>query len=128
MYRDILHRAYLPPLRGLLPAPRQKLLDSLQKSIGGEIVVEGEEFFLSGEQGQDRVHLAGRGISQVGIVVAVDTERLSARRLHPVLGTSLKTNLNPGLYGIVIKMLLELQRAGVQVFFATHGLRHPQRA
>ncbi len=38
VYRDILHRAYLPPLRGPLPAPQQRLLDNLQKAIGGEIV------------------------------------------------------------------------------------------
>ena len=31
-----------------------------------------------------------------------------------------ETNLNPKLYGVVIDVLLELQRVGVQVFLATH--------
>ena len=31
-----------------------------------------------------------------------------------------ETNLNPKLYGVVIHVLLELQRLGVQVFLATH--------
>ena len=31
-----------------------------------------------------------------------------------------ETNLNPRLFGVVIDVLLELQRAGVQVFLATH--------
>ena len=31
-----------------------------------------------------------------------------------------ETNLNPKLYGVVIEVLLELQRVGVQVFLATH--------
>ena len=31
-----------------------------------------------------------------------------------------ETNLNPTLFGTVIEVLMELQRAGVQVFFATH--------
>ncbi len=31
-----------------------------------------------------------------------------------------ETNLNPKLYGVVIKALLEPQRTGVQLFFATH--------
>jgi ABC-type multidrug transport system ATPase subunit len=31
-----------------------------------------------------------------------------------------ETNLNPTMYSKVMNVLLELQRAGVQVFFATH--------
>ena len=31
-----------------------------------------------------------------------------------------ETNLNPKLYGVVVDVLLELQRIGVQVFLATH--------
>ena len=31
-----------------------------------------------------------------------------------------ETNLNPKLYGVVIDVLLELQRLGVQMFLATH--------
>ena len=31
-----------------------------------------------------------------------------------------ETNLNPRLFGVVIEVLLELQRAGVQIFLATH--------
>ena len=31
-----------------------------------------------------------------------------------------ETNLNPKLYGVVIEVLLELQRVGVQIFLATH--------
>ena len=31
-----------------------------------------------------------------------------------------ETNLNPKLYEVVIEVLLELQRLGVQVFLATH--------
>ena len=31
-----------------------------------------------------------------------------------------ETNLNPKLFGVVMDILLELQRAGMQVFLATH--------
>ena len=31
-----------------------------------------------------------------------------------------ETNLNPKLFGVVTDVLLELQRAGVQIFLATH--------
>ena len=68
VYRDILHRAYLPPLRGPLPAPRQRLLDKLEKTIGGQIVVEGEEFFLSGQQGKIEFTLLAEGWRKLGLL------------------------------------------------------------
>ncbi len=119
VYRDILHRAYLPALRGPLPAPQQRLLDSLQESIGGEIVVEGEEFFLNGERGKIEFTLLAEGFRKLGLLwLLIRNGSLPERSV--LFWDEPETNLNPKLYGIVIKALLELQRAGVQVFFATH--------
>ncbi|MCY3692360.1 MAG: AAA family ATPase [Chloroflexota bacterium] len=119
VYRDILHRAYLPPLRGPLPPSQQRLLDNLQKAIGGEIVVEGEEFFLSGEQGKIEFTLLAEGFRKLGLLwLLIRNGSLADGSV--LFWDEPETNLNPGLYGIVIKVLLELHRAGVQVFFATH--------
>ena len=119
VYRNILHRAYLPPLRGPLPASRQKLLDQLQKAIGGEIVVESEEFFLSSQQGKIEFTLLAEGFRKLGLLwLLIRNGSLADGSV--LFWDEPETNLNPGLYGIVIKILLELHRAGVQVFFATH--------
>ena len=48
--------------------PRQRLLDSLEQSIGGEIIVEGEEFFLSGEQGKIEFTLLAEGFRKLGLL------------------------------------------------------------
>ena len=119
VYRDILHHAYLPPLRGPLPAPRQRLLDNLQESIGGEIVVEGEEFFLSSEQGKIEFTLLAEGFRKLGLLwLLIRTGSLPDGSV--LFWDEPETNLNPKMFRIVIEVLLELQRAGVQVFFATH--------
>ena len=119
VYQDILHRAYLPPLRGPLPAPRQGVLDNLQKAIGGEIVLEGEEFFLNGQQGKIEFTLLAEGIRKLGLLwLLIRNGSLSSG--SALFWDEPETNLNPKLYGIVIKTLLELQRSGVQVFLATH--------
>ena len=119
VYRDILLRAYLPPLRGPLPAPRQRLLDKLEKAIGGQIVVEGEEFFLSGQQGKIEFTLLAEGWRKLGLLWLL-IRNGSLPDGSVLFWDEPETNLNPKLYGIVVDALLELQRAGVQVFFATH--------
>ena len=119
VYRNILHRTYLPPLRGPLPTPRQKLLDKLQKAIGGEVVVEGEEFFLSNQRGKIEFTLLAEGFRKLGLLwLLIRNGSLGDGSV--LFWDEPETNLNPGLYGIVIKILLELHRTGVQVFFATH--------
>ena len=119
VYRDILRRAYLPPLRGPLPAPRQRLLDKLEKAIGGAIAVEGEEFFLSGAQGKIEFTLLAEGFRKLGLLWLL-IRNGSLPDGSVLFWDEPETNLNPKLYGVVVDALLELQRAGVQVFFATH--------
>ena len=119
VYRDILHRAYLPPLRGPLPAPRQRLLDKLEKTIGGQIVVEGEEFFLSGQQGKIEFTLLAEGLRKLGLLWLL-IRNGSLPEGSVLFWDEPETNLNPKMFRVVIEVLLELQRAGVQVFFATH--------
>lgn len=119
VYRDILLSAYLPPLRSPLPAPHQRLLDNLEKAIGGEIVVEGEEFFLSGEQGKIEFTLLAEGFRKLGLLwLLIRNGSLADGSV--LFWDEPETNLNPKMFRIVIEVLLELQRAGVQVFFATH--------
>ena len=119
VYRDILLRAYLPPLRGPLPEPRQRLLNRLQKAIGGEVVVKGEEFFLDGERGSLEFSLLAEGLRKLGLLWLL-IRNGSLPDGSVLFWDEPETNLNPKMYGIVLKVLLELQRDGVQVFLATH--------
>ena len=119
VYRDILHRAYLPPLRGPLPAPRQKLLDNLQKAIGGEVVIEGEEFFLNGVQGKIEFTLLAEGWRKLGLLWLL-IRNGTLQNGSVLFWDEPEANLNPKMFQTVINVLLELQRAGVQIFFATH--------
>ena len=119
VYRDILHRAYLPPLRGPLPAPQQRLLDGLEKVIGGKIKVIGEEFFLSNEQGDLEFTLLAEGWRKLGLLWLL-IRNGTLQNGSVLFWDEPETNLNPKMFKIVIEVLLGLQRAGVQVFFATH--------
>lgn len=126
VYNDILRRAYRPFPRQKLDQARQGLLRKLQDVIGGSIRRDNQEFFLSSRSGPGR--LAGRleftllaeGIRKLGLLW------LLIRNGSLPGGAALfwdepETNLNPSLFGVVVDVLLELQRLGVQIFLATHS-------
>lgn len=116
---DILRQAYLPPL----PAPpedcRQPLLTALEKAMGGRVAVKGEEFFLEGKHSRLEFSLLAEGIRKLALLwLLIRNGSLSDGSV--LFWDEPETNLNPQLYGVVIQTLLELQRAGVQIFLATH--------
>ena len=68
VYRDILHRAYLPALREPFDDANRQMLEGLEKVIGGKITVKGEEFFLSNEQGNLEFTLLAEGWRKLGLL------------------------------------------------------------
>ena len=119
VYADILHRACLPALRGPTPVERRDSLAVLQDRIGGTVHIRNETFFLRSKQGDLEFALLAEGLRKLGLLW------LLIRNGSLMEGTVLfwdepETNLNPELSGAVIDILLELQRAGVQIFVATH--------
>ena len=118
VYRDILDRAYLPALREPMDSRRERILTSLREAIGGEVAVENEEFFLRDKYGDLEFSLVAEGVRKLALLWLL----IRNGTLQPdsvVFWDEPETNLNPKLFGVVMDVLLELQRAGVQVFLAT---------
>ena len=91
----------------------------LEDELGGKVTVQGEEFFLSTEQGEIEFTLLAEGHRKLGLLWLL-IRNGSLRPGAVLFWDEPETNLNPKLYGVVIDVLLELQRVGVQVFLATH--------
>ena len=118
-HQDILDRAYLPALRNSAEFVSYKVLERLEPELGGKVTIHGEEFFLSSEQGEIEFTLLAEGLRKLGLLWLL----IRNGTLKPgavLFWDEPETNLNPKLYGVVIEVLLELQRVGVQVFLATH--------
>ena len=119
IYADILDRAYLPILRGPLDSSRRRLLSQLQKAIDGKILIRNEEFFLRNRQGNLEFTLLAEGIRKLGLLwLLIQNGTLLENSV--LFWDEPETNLNPTLFGPLMDVLLELQRNGVQIFFATH--------
>ena len=119
VYRDILHRAYLPALREPVDDAHRQMLESLESVIGGKVTVRGEEFFLSNEQGELEFTLLAEGWRKLGLLWLL-IRNGTLQKGSVLFWDEPEANLNPKMFKVVIEVLLGLQRAGVQVFFATH--------
>ena len=118
-YLDILDRAYLPALRNPAEFVPSRVLERLEVELGGKVTIQGEEFFLSGEQGEIEFTLLAEGHRKLGLLWLL-IRNGSLKPGAVLFWDEPETNLNPKLYRVVIDVLLELQRVGVQVFLATH--------
>ena len=119
VYNDILERAYLPPLRKPLDDTRRLALKDLEDALGGKIVIENEEFFLKNEDSDVEFNLLAEGIRKLGLLwLLVRNGTLPDGSV--LCWDEPEANLNPQLVSVVIKVLLQLQRQGVQILVATH--------
>ena len=118
VYRDILLRAYRPEPRQI-DGPREKLLKGLEETIGGQVVIRRDEFFLRDAQGYMEFTLLAEGLRKLGLLWLLIRNGALGRGAV-LFWDEPEANLNPKLYGAAMQTLLGLQRLGVQVFLATH--------
>lgn len=120
VYKDILDRALLPALRDV-NEPYRRLISQIQAIIGGRVVNrDSEEFFLIGRRpGTLEFTLLAEGFRKLGLLSLL-MQNGSLRGGSVLFWDEPETNLNPKMFGMLMEVLLELQRNGVQIFFATH--------
>ncbi len=118
-YADIIDRALLPSLKGPTDKDRRKILKILQDEIEGKISIDSEEFFLRNKQGKMEFSLLAEGFRKLGLLWIL-VHNGSLLNGSVLFWDEPEANLNPQLLKTIAKILLELQRMGVQIFIATH--------
>ena len=119
VYADILDRAYLPVIRGPVDSARRSLLTGLEKAIDGKVHISNEEFYLRNRQGNLEFTLLAEGMRKLGLLWLL-IQNGTLLNGSVLFWDEPETNLNPKMFGVLMEVLLELQRNGVQIFFATH--------
>ena len=118
VYADILDRAFLPPLRDR-SSTFGRLLSELQNALGGKVSIKNQEFFLRSRRGVFEFSLLAEGLRKLGLLWLL-IQNGTLLNGSVLFWDEPETNLNPKLYRLLIRVLLELQRNGVQIFLATH--------
>jgi ABC-type ATPase involved in cell division len=119
IYVDILDRAYRPALRGPIDKQRKRVLKILQEAVQGKVTVKDEEFFLKSKTGNLEFTLLAEGMRKLGLLwLLIQNGTLLSGSV--LFWDEPEANLNPKLFRVLMDILLQLQRLGVQVFLATH--------
>lgn len=119
VYADIITMALLPPTKGPGSKEKGRLLDMIQDVIDGKVEKKNEKFYLKNGQGNLEFTLLAEGYRKMGLLYSlIQNESISAGSV--LFWDEPEANLNPRLASKVVKILLELQRMGTQIFIATH--------
>ena len=119
IHADLLDRAYRPALRGPVERTRKGILKTLQEAVEGKVAVRNEEFFLRNQHGNLEFTLLAEGMRKLGLLWLL-VQNGTLLNGSVLFWDEPETNLNPKLFAVVIEILLQLQRMGVQVLIATH--------
>jgi hypothetical protein len=118
-YADILQASDRAPLRQIQPCIAA-MMQRLERAIGGTVEQVEGVYHLNQNGRLLEFTLVAEGLRRLGLPWLL----LRNGSIAPdcvLLWDEPESNLNPKLIGVAMQVLLELQRIGVQVFFATHS-------
>ena len=119
VYADIIDKAFLPIPRGKQDPKVTHLLNILKGAISGRVVEKKENFYLKNKSGELEFPLLAEGYRKLGLLYTL-IHNGTLTKGSILFWDEPEANLNPKLAKIVVRILLELQRWGVQIFVSTH--------
>ena len=119
-YIDIITNVELPEARQISKV-HQKILDKLSQAIGGIVVYENDIFYiLKNDNKKIEFSLESEGFRKLGLLYKLIRNGLIERDTI-LLWDNIEFNINPELIPLVVEILLDLQKEGVQIFISTHS-------
>lgn len=98
-----------------------KILPILEKMMDGKVVIENEEFYVKKNNGE-MVNFAveAEGLKKIGLLwQLLMNENITENSV--LLWDEPESNINPKFIPDLVKILIELQKNGVQIFLTTHN-------
>lgn len=119
-YVDIVASAKIDISHGRDNNDRKKYLDILQKITYGKVTVENEKFYLKpGTASKIEFQLVAEGIRKIAILWQL-IKNGTLEKGAILFWDEPEANINPVHFPVIVEMLLELQKNGVQIFVSTH--------
>ncbi|MDR0295477.1 MAG: AAA family ATPase [Prevotellaceae bacterium] len=119
---DIISKAELTPTRELTPNAR-KVIDKITQIIGGQVEFDGSDFFIHKPNSkEDKIYFQfeASGYRKLGLLWKLLRNGLLEDGTV-LLWDEPENSLNPEHISVLVDILLELSRNGVQIFLATHS-------
>lgn len=106
-----------PPLR----KPMTDLLSVLEEAMSGKVVLQGGRFYLvTPDQGKLEMPLVAEGLRKLAMLAQLVAVGALEKDGY-LFWDEPEANLNPRLVKVVARVILQLAKAGIQIFIATHS-------
>ena len=117
---DIIVNAQLPELREY-PEYFGNILKILEASIDGKVVFEKDKFYVVKHNGQKLPYeYESDGFKKLGLLYRLLSNG-SIRKDSILLWDEPEANINPELFPVLVDILFELEKQGIQIFITTHN-------
>lgn len=117
---DIIVNASLPEARNL-PDYMSAILEQISSAIDGTVIQENDTFYVVKRDGRKiDFSLEAEGLRKLALLWKLIRNGLLEHGTI-LLWDEPESNLNPELFPLVAKILLELEQNGIQIFIATHS-------
>jgi len=122
-FRDLaLNLGKLVPKNRVLEKFEENILLELEEILDGKIILENDRFYLLEKDGNKReITLVAEGARKLGTIFHLLANG-TIEKGSVIFWDEPEANLNPKYIKYIAKMLISLEKAGIQIFIATHSL------
>ena len=120
-YLDIINAAKVDITAGRNSCSKSAMLKRIQEITHGTVVYDPkrDEFYLKNGNSRQEFNLVAEGIRKMALLWQL-IKNGTLEKGSILFWDEPEANINPMYISIIVEMLLELQRQGVQIFIATH--------
>ena len=120
-YLDIINAAKIDISVGRNSVSKDAMLKRIQEITHGKVQydVKRDEFYLMNGSSKQEFNLVAEGIRKMALLWQL-VKNGTLEKGSILFWDEPEANINPAYISIIVEMLLELQRKGVQVFISTH--------
>lgn len=120
-YVDIINSAKVDISVGRNAAERDRRLKRIEEIIDGTVTYDTkkDEFYLKKGQSKQEFNLVAEGIRKMALLWQL-VKNGTLEKGSVFFWDEPEANINPAYLNIIVELLLDLSRSGVQVFLATH--------
>lgn len=120
-YLDIINAAKVDISAGRNSTAKEAMLKAIEKITHGTVFYDAsrDEFYLKSGSSKQEFNLVAEGIRKMALLWQL-VKNGTLEKGSVLFWDEPEANINPTYIAIIVEMLLELQRKGVQVFVSTH--------
>ncbi|MBD5149894.1 MAG: AAA family ATPase [Oscillibacter sp.] len=120
-YLDIINAAKVDISVGRNSSTKESMLKAVEKMTHGTVVYDAErdEFYLKSGRSKQEFNLIAEGIRKMALLWQL-IKNGTLENGSVLFWDEPEANINPTYIPIIVEILLELQRKGVQIFISTH--------